>query len=188
MRWEPCRPIRYVIRHGDEPRTYDRMLKSAIAEVSRATGLEFIAEGSTAEIPPYDGARRAYQPSTYGDRWAPVLIAWSNSGENPRLVGATEGVAGPIPWGSDSNPMRYVSGQVSYNVDGLNILRRQPDGVAMVRTVLLHELGHLVGLAHVHDTTQVMNASVGPGAPSHFAGGDLTGLAELGTGPCFADY
>jgi hypothetical protein len=164
------------------------MLKSAIAEVSRATGLEFVSEGSTAEVPPYDGARRAYQPLVYGDRWAPVLIAWSNSGENPRLVGTTEGVAGPIPWGSDSNPMRYVSGQVSYNVDGLNVLRRLPQGDGIVRTVLLHELGHLVGLAHVGDVTQVMNPVGSSTSPHHYAAGDLAGLAQLGNGPCYADY
>jgi hypothetical protein len=117
-----------------------------------------------------------------------VLIAWSNSGENPRLVGTTEGVAGPIPFAADNVPPRYVSGEVSYNVDGLDVLRRQPQGIGEIRTVLLHELGHLVGLAHVRDRSQVMNPVGSPTSPHHFAAGDLAGLAELGSGPCYADY
>jgi hypothetical protein len=46
--------------------------------------------------------------------------------------------------------------------------------------VLLHELAHAVGLGHVADETQLMNAVATPNSPTTYAAGDLEGLWELG--------
>ena len=46
----------------------------------------------------------------------------------------------------------------------------------------MHELGHVVGLAHVDDSREVMYAdNVGV---TQFGSGDLAGLAALGRGRC----
>ena len=37
-------------------------------------------------------------------------------------------------------------------------MNRQPSGRAFERAIVLHELGHLVGLAHVSDQSELMNA------------------------------
>ncbi len=49
--------------------------------------------------------------------------------------------------------------------------------------VVLHELGHLVGLEHVADT---MRASDSPPASTGTPGA-LHGLAVVGNGPCFLE-
>lgn len=52
-----------------------------------------------------------------------------------------------------------------------------------VRGVVLHEFGHLLGLAHVKDPTQLMNPVGVPGI-NDLQAGDLEGLAKLGRGSC----
>lgn len=187
-RWEPCRPIHYVVRRGGEDRQLDRILASAVAEVSAASGLQFVADGATSELPLYTTANRlSYMPQLYGDRWAPVLVAGSNSSESPSLADA-EGRAGPTAWGGSGEPFRYVTGTVSFDTPKMQALLRTPHGADYARQVILHELGHLVGLAHVADKTQVMH----PGYPEpplvHYSDGDRAGLAQLGAVPCYADY
>ena len=46
--------------------------------------------------------------------------------------------------------------------------------------VLQHELAHAVGLDHVSDPTQLMNAFASSTGPTTYGAGDLTGLWQLG--------
>ncbi len=46
----------------------------------------------------------------------------------------------------------------------------------------MHELGHVLGLAHVEDPTQLMSPT--NNGQVTYADGDLTGLAKLGAGSC----
>jgi hypothetical protein len=51
-----------------------------------------------------------------------------------------------------------------------------------VRAVILHELGHLVGLGHVADPNQLMSET--NYGLHDFGPGDQEGLARLGGGTC----
>ena len=63
----------------------------------------------------------------------------------------------------------------------------RPHGATGVYEVLLHELGHLVGLDHVTDKNQVMYPTL-THPIGHYAPGDVAGLAILGNGARFTDY
>lgn len=65
----------------------------------------------------------------------------------------------------------------------LGSLLQRPNGDQLVRAVVPHELGHLVGLAHVNSPSQLMYPQAQLGV-TDFGAGDLTGLAALGKGVC----
>ncbi|MGH8894018.1 MAG: peptidase, partial [Actinomycetes bacterium] len=71
--FDPCRPVHFVVRPDHEPAGGRDLLLGALADVSAATGLQFVDDGATDEAPSED--RALYQPDRYGDRWAPVLVA-----------------------------------------------------------------------------------------------------------------
>ena len=80
----------------------------------------------------------------------------------------------------------YLTGTVWLDGPDLTDIASRPDGAAEARAVIQHELGHLVGLDHVDDPTQIMNPTDNPDV-TDFAAGDLHGLAELGRGRCFPE-
>jgi predicted Zn-dependent protease len=50
--------------------------------------------------------------------------------------------------------------------------------------VLLHELGHAMGLAHPSDTHQMMWPQITPTSPRSYQSGDVAGLRTLSGAPC----
>jgi hypothetical protein len=183
--WDACRPVHYVVRPTGEPEGGRALLRWAFAELAKASGLQFVEDGATTEAP--DGQRPAFLSGRYGDRWAPVLVAWASPSESAMVSDSTLGRAGPIPFGLDSrDDQRYVSGLAVFNAPALaQQLRTGDDNKA--RAVLLHELGHLVGLGHVQDPYQVMyDTNAYPVAA--YRAGDLRGLELLGSGRCYTDY
>jgi len=183
QRWDPCTPIRYVVSGSEPYPGATKQLTSAIEEVSADTGLQFVYAGTTSEIP--SDSRVPYQPTTYGQRWAPVLIAWTDSTVLPKLAGNVVGLGGPMGAAFDGQA-RLVSGIVALDDPDLAGIAHRRNGAVETREVMLHELGHLVGLAHVKDTTQVMYPKSLPLA--HYSAGDRRGLAILGDGPCPNTY
>lgn len=182
--WSPCRPIHYVIRPDNAPLGGEAMIAESFARLSQATGLVFVDDGPTGEAPA-DG-RGAYQPEAYGDRWAPVLIAWATPDEVPDFGVDIAGEAGAARITTPSGDDAYVTGTVY--LDPAKIDRMRQDlGAPVARSVVMHELGHLVGLAHVNDDTQVMWPRGNGKLLVEYQAGDLAGLAALGAGACQPD-
>jgi hypothetical protein len=182
--FSPCRPIHYVVRPDNAPPRGAKMIAAAVKRVAKATGLVFIDDGATDEAPSQE--RDVYQPDRYGDRWAPVLITWATTAEVPDLGVDIAGEAGPVQATSgDGKDTAYVSGTVALDPDKIDEIRTSM-GEPVARAIIMHELGHLVGLAHTQHDDQLMfprgNAEV-----TKYANGDRTGLAQLGQGPCQPD-
>ena len=178
-RWNPCQPIHYVVS-GAEPFTgANQLLTQALGEASAASGLKFTYDGPTTEAAGTN--RPSYQPQRYGRTWAPVLVAWTDQSQAPELAGNVIGLGGAAS-ASVRGHDRLVSGILFFDAPELSLIAQRPTGFASMRTVMLHEIGHLLGLGHVQDTTAVMYPS--DDGQGDYNAGDLRGLAYAGNGEC----
>lgn len=177
VRWNPCQPIHFVLGRTGLTEGAIEDVRGAIDRLTEVTGVEFTYDGLTDEQPVPN--RRAYQPDRYGDRWAPVLIAWVSPARSD-IPFEEEGheaaaVASPqLP--DDRRGDVYVSGWIAVNVVDPN-----PSGFAlpgMQGPVVLHELAHVLGLGHAASDGNLMEPS--GGGVSSFGPGDLAGLGQLG--------
>lgn len=179
VRWSPCRPIHVVVNTADAPEDFLDEVVDALGEVSAASGLVFALDGRTSEAP--DPERSSFLPELYGDRWAPVVVGFADWRADADLAGDTLGITTVY---SDTDPQLDTSFLVSASVYLDTELFDMPriGGQEAYVPVLLHELGHVAGLDHVDDPSQLMNPTVSDVAA--FQAGDLAGLAVLGAGPC----
>ena len=182
--WSPCRPIHFVIRTANEPIEGPRILAEAFTQLSLATGFVFTNDGFTDEGPTEN--RPPFQPQRYGDKWAPVLIVWATEDEVPDFGTDIVGEATPQHLTSPSGVVTYVSGTVAFDAAAIRRIAQQ-EGYLAARSIAMHELAHLVGLAHVNDLSQVMAPRHQQHGPTEYQAGDIAGLARLGSGPCRPD-
>ncbi|MGP0223415.1 MULTISPECIES: matrixin family metalloprotease [unclassified Paenarthrobacter] len=184
LAYSPCRPIHYVVNSGAAPASWQPLVEEAVRQASLASGLQFIYDGPTSETPTTN--RDGYQPEVYGDRWAPVLIAWTTPEQVPRLTGQTVGLGGSSSIGLSNGYQAYVTGTVSLDAPQFSEIMDSPHGKDIGVAVIMHELGHLLGLDHIDDPRQLMYDEAS--WVRDYASGDRTGLAKLGSGPCSKDF
>lgn len=184
VRYDPCDTIHYVIRPENAPAGGEQLIHEAVTKTARATGLTFEYDGTTDESPNVD--RLKYQPERYGDRWAPLLISWTTPDETPAFTGDIAGFGGSAPLQAGQAPWIFVTGQVQ--LDGPLAQQLVAKGsVATVQSMLLHQMGHVVGLGHAEGKDSLMYRA-NDGAVAGFSDGDKAGLALLGSGPCVPEY
>lgn len=175
--YDPCAPIHLVV----DPRTVvdggSRLLDEALDRVGEATGLRFVVDGTTDEPARDDGAVMAPDGG-----WLPVTVSWSDPKASPDLAGDVAGYAGSATVERDGRRW-FVTGSVVLDGPQLADILDGRRGRASVRSVIMHELAHLVGLDHVDAPGQLMQPE-GDDALTGWGAGDLSGLAAVGTGSC----
>lgn len=183
MRWNPCEPIHYKTNLGAAPSTAASDLAQALQTVRNATGINFVDDGPTTIVPTRSWQREATR------RRSPVVIAWASASQtdvfaNSSLVGA--GLASEVGVGGPGAIIDPVTGHGVY-VSGLVVIDRDSSarlapgfGANSVGVVLMHELGHLIGLGHVASSVDIMNPTVERTKTGTWGPGDQAGLARLG--------
>lgn len=176
-RFNPCAEVPYVINPAGAPEGAVEDVHEAFRRAELATGIRFVYEGEVDEVP--TRARAAYQPEVYGRRWAPVLVGWVEMDPAEReREGPAVGWAAHTPLVSPTRQDVVPTGVIGLDREATSV---HPGFGAGRRwgNVVLHEIGHLLGLDHVEDPGQVMATTVDQGA-GEWGAGDLAGLAYLG--------
>ena len=164
-RWPACSTIRYVVNLRKAPSNAAAVLARATRIVHSTTGLAFVAVGTTVQtnFANYDGSGAV----------APVVFAWLGPDE---LLGATNVNAITVPI-VNATRTRYTSGVVLFNDDTNQAFLKNS---AFATNLILHEMGHVLGLTDVNNTGEVMNDWLGTGTKiTTYQKGDLAGLRVL---------
>ncbi len=172
--FSPCVPLRYVVNPDGAPEGWEADVEDAVQEVSDRTGLEFQDEGTT-------GDRDFGSRGRAAGHTDPVLIGWADEDEVDDLRDDVAGIGGPtvVQFGQR---LYFVSGSVVLDTRTTDRFDSEPGGSSTHVALLLHELGHLVGLDHVDDPDELMYPQVT--GRRDYGPGDRAGLAELGALPC----
>ena len=169
VRWNPCQTIHYVVNLSNAPSYGLQLVQEVFAELSQATGMTFQYDGTTSELPTQ--GRSAYDANGQPN---PILIAWEANGQTDYLpAGSYVGMGGQDTiYNSTYQQYQAISGEAA-------ITTSYPLSQAQEVDLVLHELGHVIGLGHSSSRAEIMYPYV-QGSLNTYQSGDLTGLAQLG--------
>lgn len=183
VRWNPCEAVTYAVDARDAPGWVVRDLERALGEVSDATGIRFRSKGDTAE-----SFALAHRRMRFDDRGPDVVILWV---EQERYDAIRKRLSSRRPTLAFALPIPGDYGTLGEYVGAVVVMSERTFASPASRgfayrwshgVVLLHELGHVMGLAHVkRDAEQLMYAGPSPVLDvTSYGTGDLEGLRRLG--------
>jgi hypothetical protein len=181
VRWDPCTPIHYFVNYDDAPDGASADVREAVARLADATGIAFVDDGTTDLTP--EGDQRVDFVGAY-ERPNPVLIAWATPGRFRAWAPPRRADGVGMPWRIGGEGDRYVSGMIVLLAS--DRVRAGFDSRAELGPLLLHEWGHILGLAHVASGHELMWSPQVEGAEfpdlrqTSFGAGDREGLADVG--------
>jgi hypothetical protein len=178
-RWNPCDGsihVRVNAGLGGAGAVTDT--QNALAALNRATGLHFVYDGTTTFVP---------TTSNSGSQPAQLVIAWAPPGTGAGHSDYYEaGAIGEGGWRSSGTSTNGGASWAWKIVQGFVVVdpgSRLPGGFGSGATrgaLLLHELGHVVGLGHTGDASQVMYPVLSSRSYGSYGAGDATGLRTVG--------
>jgi hypothetical protein len=153
-----------------------RLVRRGVARIEAATGLDFRYAGETSQ---------AANPYGSGVRGAKIIIGWRAGSyqyfaRNPGVVGVGGNTyLGGFREADRTRVSKAISGGVVLNA-GWNTSLGGGFGEGHTwGEVVIHELGHVLGMGHVDAGSQIMYYSTTP-RDATWGAGDLTGLTRLG--------
>lgn len=156
LRWDPCKTIQYQVNWAHAPEHAEADLAAALAALHGATGLRFEYTGTSDETPQTGRSKDLRS----GGR-SPVLIAWSGITDSDLLADGklAKGVA---YWVEIGQVREYRGGAIVINAERAGTLH-PGFGRRGHATLLLHEWGHVLGLAHSDAGDSVMHHALARG-------------------------
>jgi hypothetical protein len=175
-----CEPIPFEIRTGAAPANGDELVYEALQRLADASGLSFEFMGYTTD--PYEFNQRSVRFDWERER-KPLWVGWATAEEVPDLGPRSSdkpyavGVGGPVAVSRGSGQMEIIGGGVV-----LRAGEALPPGFGTgpnSGNVLLHELGHAMGLDHIMSEPELMYPQLQESGPDGFGLGDTRGLQGI---------
>jgi hypothetical protein len=168
--WDRDIPVSYLIaRRHARPRMF-ATIREAFRRARVQTGIRFR----------YGGRAATSKPVGTGDRPV-VIVDFGTARSHPRLAkyhGGFYAVGGPLLMSYDATTV-FTGGQITINVSTTRGIGRGFRHGQLGET-LLHEAGHVLGLAHVNARRQLMAPGrIRANINGWFQEGDLRGLRRL---------
>jgi len=182
-RWNPCRTHTYKVNLASVPSatrtTVLAETEAALRVLATKTGMSFTYRGATTEVP---------RLGSYSTQSADIVIAFTTPLKTNYLYGTADargGNAATMRSMTSGTTTTYTGAIVKgfVVVDTAKLLHSYKAGFgtgARRGNLLLHELGHVVGLNHVINARLLMNPTLSSYSPNGYAVGDAAGLTVVG--------
>jgi hypothetical protein len=188
VRWDPCTTVTYAVNTDLASRTAHgratalRDARRAVARAADRTGMSFRYVGTTHEVP-----RNGSQGWAARQRSAEIVIAWVTPSTSDLLTPVGSGYAsgtGGWMWKawSSGGEWRLAIGR-GFVVVNAQQRREYAAGFGPGRTrgaLLMHEIGHALGLNHVGRTAELMYPTMLQRSRTSYKDGDRAGLRHVG--------
>ncbi len=174
--YSSCKLIQVAVYPEGGPPDAEQLVREAVDQVRAVTGLDMVVIGAFGGHAPNWNFEAA--PVTYED---PVSVSWQDGNAIAQLTDEVAGLGGSPVVENPSGGERRIAGTIALSRDYYQQLAGSGDHAEEL-AVLLHEFGHVVGLAHVDSSAELMyRRNIGR---TTYGAGDLEGLRLLGRGPC----
>ena len=155
--WSTCAPINYVVNFHGAPSFAAKDLALAISRLAAVTGYRFVFTGTTSEVPTSSWSKNQ-QLGRAG--WAPLIISFGTPNQTDMLHdGPSQFGDGSPAWVNGAGGPVYVSGAVVINAE--QHFQEGFGAGTSLGTLFMHEIGHVLGLAHSTNPASFMYPYLG---------------------------
>jgi putative cell wall-binding protein len=173
IRWNPCAPIGWRLNAPGASTTLLATINTEFGQLAAATGMTFRYDGTTTFVPRSDNI------STEPDDLVLTIAARTSTD----FFDGSPGAIGYGGWDASTDASGNWKIVKGYAILDQAAVAELPAGVQAGQsagTLVLHELGHAVGLRHAAQPTEIMYPALNSETPQTYSADDRMGLTLVG--------